>query len=179
LVNYRNLSIIVTMLVSFLLSLAFMHGRGRSYPPTPVPQRMPVAAIGGGEVPDVPRALDAQPPAPIPQSQSRVSRPQLRPAQSEESAQGEERPDGPVPALLMIAKRGGRLQGSIRNQREEALQVTISEISPQLGQVAQIQMTLDSNENRSFGAEDGLEMRWHDRLVVHAPGFIDRDSLIP
>jgi hypothetical protein len=59
------------------------------------------------------------------------------------------------------------------------LQVTISEISPQLGQVAQIQMTLDSNENRSFGAEDGLEMRWHDRLVVHAPGFIDRDSLIP
>ncbi len=175
--KHRNLSILVAMFVSFSLSLAYLYWRGRpdqarSAPPSlMVPADMRPAAIG------LPRLAGAPMPAPVPQAQATLARPRL--PQPEVAESGNARPDEPVPALLMIAKRGGRSEGILRNQRDDELQVTISEVNSEAGQVSQIQVTLGPGESRNIGADDGLEMRWHDHLVVHAAGFSDRQSLIP
>jgi hypothetical protein len=172
--NYRNLSIVVTMLVSFTLGFVYLYWHAPPDWPKSGPQPLAVAAETAPAMPIMPRLASVSQPAPVPLGQ--VLARTMHTQQTEAPSPNDAPPSEMVPVLVTLLNPG---EGSIRNQRDEELPVTISETNQHLGQVAQIQMVLGSSEKKKFTVNDGLPMQSSDRIIVHSSGFLDQESQIP
>jgi hypothetical protein len=121
--------------------------------------------------PQAPAPNVAMPPAPVV-----VTGPPPAPAAAD-NASPVDAPSEEPPITLLVRRIGGTADVLLRSHADTAMQVSVRDMNPQLGQTSQVQVSLEPREARSVGAQDGLEMHSRDRIVIHVDGYQDRESL--
>jgi len=176
--SFPGVSIVMTMVCSFVLALAVMlwHRQSTasaSQDPSPLPPPTPFAPAPASRLADVPaqRLAPTPPPAPPPLAQ---------PVNDHED-QRESAND--LPIELSFRRRpagnegehfnrvGWHLTGRLHNLSDEALAVDISVEGEQGPSYAQV--SIDPDGDAEFGSNDGVEIHPNDRVTLHSAPYTD------
>jgi hypothetical protein len=179
--SFPTLSIVMTMVCSFVLTLGVMLWRRQSdasasQNPTPLPLERPFAAAVPAATP--PAWTGAREAAPAP--------PPPRPAPAfaaAQATQGHRDAANDLPVELSFRRRpvgndeerpgrtGWQLTGRIHNLSNDALAVDISVESEQGPSYAQVLIEPDGDSE--FGANEGVEIHPNDRITLHSAPYAD------
>jgi hypothetical protein len=176
--SFPGVSIVMTMVCSFVLALAVMlwHRQSTasaSQDPAPLPPPNPFSAAPAVRLADAPAQRLAPPPPLAPP-----------PLASTVNARDDERaPSNDLPIELSFRRRPagnegehfGRiswhLTGRLHNLSDEALAVDISVEGEQGPSYAQV--SLDPDGDAEFGSNDGVEIHPNDRVTLHSAPYAD------
>lgn len=168
--NLRVLSILGTMLLSFVVSYAFLWER-------PPAEAAAVASVGSSAPQQVPvpmRRSSGTAVLATPASRS-VPLPAATPAVAASV------PSGQLPVMIQIRRWGGGFKyiGDVQNLDDKPLNLTLSVTSSVSGVTSRLALDLDPGEKRGFASGTSFDFRSGDELVLSSPAFPDRIERIP
>jgi len=175
------MSIIVTMILSFCVSFAFMMSQRKpEMPARPLqsdvadspPAAKLVPAPPAVQAPSIPQAPPAEPNVP--------KRLPMRAAVAAESDDSASYPPGSeMPVTLNIRNRGAKgIDAVIANNSTHGLYVTVEVVDSRTQQPSQIQLDLASGANRRFGLGDGMDMHAGDKITIYSPPYRNRTTVV-
>jgi hypothetical protein len=183
-VGYRSIGL--TLLVTFAVSFAYLYHKQRAQDLMAVPPG-PVVVAHASPTPLPPPPLPAAGPAKTVERAAppvRAMMPPVAPAANppEEADQG---PTAPVPVALILRRDRragggtGGVEGSIRNESEKPLTVTIISQNRNGDETGRTMLALDALQKKPIGTDEGMAIQSGDHLVIQSQGFQDKESSAP
>jgi hypothetical protein len=158
--------IIVTMIVSFSLSFAFMY-RQRQGQEAAVRQQEPMPISSPATAPS------AAPPRPAAVRRAKVVVPPTV------SAAVDDAPAMPVTFEIWNRRHKNKIQASLMNTSEDSLLVQVRIVNHSTKQSSQLAFDLAPHAQKNFSTDDGLEMNSGDQITLQSPPYQDLTREVP
>lgn len=171
--KYPYASIILTMLLSFTVSFAFMYWHGEPKA-SAIPETLPATSVVEPPSPRPAPLANARSPLPVsgPQAPSHAQ------ARADSSTAAAEEPV-PVDIQIWNRRHKGKVEGRIHNTSDHPLSVTILGRNSSGEQTAQLMLDLTAGEEKSFGTDQGMDLHESDQIVVSSAGYQNKESAVP
>jgi hypothetical protein len=173
-------SIALTMILSFIVSFAYLYWKEKSSevsvppPPTiPAPPRAAAPQPVPASDPPLRRARAVEPANP----QAAAGPPDIADADQAGAAQLLDLV--PVTLFVRTLHAQGRIEGRIRSLSENPLTLTIEAKNRQGDVTAQIALLLAPLQSKTFGTDEGMDLQPGGQLVVRSQGYRDREAAVP
>jgi len=159
-------SIIITMIVSFSLSFAFMYWQRQTKEPTVRQQEpLPIPPVTAG------------PSAPPKSARVRRANVVVPPAVS--TAAVDEAPAMPVTFDIWNRRHKNKIEASLMNISDDSLLVQVHIVNQSTKQSSQLAFDLAPHAEKKFGTDDGLEMNSGDQITLQSPPYRDLTREVP
>ncbi|HMK86869.1 MAG TPA: hypothetical protein VK437_13000 [Steroidobacteraceae bacterium] len=168
--------IALTMVVTFVLSFAYLYRKQRAEELLVAPSAPPVI-VSRAARPPPPNDPPARTVEPAPLTKAMTAPPAAAP---NPTGGVDQAPVDFVPVVLLLRRdhRAGRVEGSIRNLSEQPLTLTIVTYRNN-DETGGTRLVLDQLEKTAVGTDKGMEIESGDHIVIQSQGFKDRESIAP
>lgn len=182
-VNFRDHSIVVTMIVTFSVSFGLMWWqRNTQGVALPMPESTPAATVSS------PPAMAPIPtPTPLAERENpvvprRIEAPRIQPVASDPTP-SEGASMQPLPVMIHVWNRLSqhRIEGAVQNISTRAMTVTGRIENAATHETSEFQLDINPGETKTFSTDSGLEIHPHDHITVtfQSPPYQDKVSIVP
>jgi hypothetical protein len=181
-VNFRDHSIAVTIIVTFSISFGLMWWQRNTQGVAllPMPESTPTVAVSSppSTVPiSMPPPLEERKNPVVPR---RTEAPRIQPVVSDPSL-SEGAFMQPMPVTIHVWNRPGqhKIEGAVQNISGTAMTVTARVENPTTHETSEFQLDINPGETKSFSTDSGLEIYPHDHITFQSPPYQDKVSIVP
>jgi hypothetical protein len=188
--KHHNLSIVFTMIASFILAFAYLYWQrmvGQRVPERQSAVIAPIRAPGESRAPSTPAAARN---TIVPQENAQRNPVPAAPAAEATPTGGAD--DIPLPVIFSVgtkpaiinddegpSRREIQPDGILLNSSDKRIALTVIEVNLPTMESTQAQLVLQPNGAMHFGRDWGLKMTSGDQLTLRAPGYQDLTKTIP
>jgi len=180
-VNFRDHSIAVTIVVTFSISFGLMWWqRNTQGVALPVPESTPTAAVGSPSATasfPMPPSLEERKNPVVPR---KIEAPRIQPVVSDPSL-NEGASMQPMPITIHVWNRPSqhKIEGAVQNISSTAMTVAARVENATTHETSEFQLDINPGETKSFSTDSGLEIHPHDHITFQSPPYQDKVSIVP